>query len=422
MKAIWYSAAIIVLVQLAFAQEVKRVYYNGVRISSCSTVSRTGVIDGALANPDNYLCIIPLDLHDGEYDNCPTHQCIADKLKDMPALFAVHGGDAVVGSYQQYQLAKLGMAIGAPWCYAVVTEGGHCKYDDYMYHTRFVYTWLDGIKKHRPTSTTAFKKVDLESGWLGGMTLKHVKAGHKLWNDDYEVLDAWIAPYKEFEGDKTKASWLPDETTARMWVKVMTGKEATVDPNRPSVSITSPADLTEYRFSQAGEIQNITVTADATDTDGSIVSVEFQADIPGNGVVSFGTDNSSPYSAVLGLEGFVSSQPDGLEIVNLIAIATDNDGKISSSQQVPVECFMPAVSTALRHPQKFQPILSIGDNQLYDLRFCDLAGRIILRASSADANGKPLNLNHLQSGMYIVEGTLNGQKVSGSIVNFSAAR
>lgn len=83
----------------------------------------------------------------------------------------------------------------------------------------------------------------------------------------------------------------------------------------PEVSITSPSFGSTFT-----EGENITITANASDADGNIVSVEFF-----NGTTSLGTDNSAPYSVSITTVGGT---------YNLTALATDNDDATTTSEEI----------------------------------------------------------------------------------------
>jgi len=84
----------------------------------------------------------------------------------------------------------------------------------------------------------------------------------------------------------------------------------------PVVAITAPADGATYIAPAT-----ISITATATDADGTIANVKFY-----NGSTLLGTDTSSPYA------GSVSSVPAGTYAIR--AEATDNDGAIVSSATI----------------------------------------------------------------------------------------
>ena len=84
----------------------------------------------------------------------------------------------------------------------------------------------------------------------------------------------------------------------------------------PTVAITAPATNTDY---QVGD--NVTITATATDPDGTIASVKFY-----NGATLLSTDNSSPYSYTI--SNIAAGQ------YTLTAVATDNEGKTATSTPV----------------------------------------------------------------------------------------
>lgn len=94
----------------------------------------------------------------------------------------------------------------------------------------------------------------------------------------------------------------------------------------PLTVITSPASGT--RFTWPG---NITINADAIDSDGNVTKVDFYA---GNTLI--GSDNSSPYSIQW------NDVPLGSHV--LVAKATDNDGAVSTSSPITIHMFPPSVN------------------------------------------------------------------------------
>jgi ELWxxDGT repeat protein len=87
----------------------------------------------------------------------------------------------------------------------------------------------------------------------------------------------------------------------------------------PVVTITSPEDGQEF-----APADNITITADASDADGSIVKVEFYVSGGGYNNEFLGSDDSAPYQA-----GWYSCCPEGT--FTITAKAYDNAGGVSST-------------------------------------------------------------------------------------------
>src|SRR6185295_17085544 len=86
--------------------------------------------------------------------------------------------------------------------------------------------------------------------------------------------------------------------------------------NPPTVSVTAPAN--GATFVQG---QNITVSASASDSDGSVTSVQFF-----DGATPIGTDTTSPYS--------ITWSGAGLGSHTITAVATDDDGATTTSSGV----------------------------------------------------------------------------------------
>jgi pimeloyl-ACP methyl ester carboxylesterase len=87
-------------------------------------------------------------------------------------------------------------ARGAPWAFAIEPGAGHAQVED----QELIFSWMTAVITARLTPGTGTIRPAAESsGWLGGGT------------------SFVIAPYACFSGDKTAASWLPTEQTARRW-------------------------------------------------------------------------------------------------------------------------------------------------------------------------------------------------------------
>ena len=71
----------------------------------------------------------------------------------------------------------------------------------------FITDFLKSAMRVRLRPDGSLKPVDIESGWLGA-TYDFEEGGRQL-------LD--VAPYTKFKGDKTTASWFPDELFAKAW-------------------------------------------------------------------------------------------------------------------------------------------------------------------------------------------------------------
>ena len=103
---------------------------------------------------------------------------------------------------------------------------------------------------------------------------------------------------------------------------------APVIPVAPTVAITSPVSGASFTAPAS-----LTVTANATDTDGTIVKVEFY-----NGATKLGEDLTSPYTFAW------SNVAAGS--YNLTAVATDNAGLNATSSAVQIYCKRPSISSS----------------------------------------------------------------------------
>jgi hypothetical protein len=179
--------------------------------------------------------------------------------------------------------------------------------------------------------------------------------------------------------------------------------------NEPSTSLRTPANSSKLTVNVSASI-----SADATDPDGSIKKVEFFV-----GSVLIGVDSSFPYS--------VNWIPTDLGFHAVFAKSIDNDGKFTFDDPHVIEV-VPNTTAVENHESPIQ--ISLFPNPIQDelkLSFSELpiaGGRIELR----DALGKlwkylpikeqhmQLDLSELSNGIYFVTVILNHQKLTKKII------
>jgi len=109
-------------------------------------------------------------------------------------------------SRQDQVVAEMRKSRNAAMC--VMMEGGvgHGPADqDSVWE--FITEFLKSAMRVRLAEDGTIKPVDIETGWLGA-TYNFEQGGRQL-------LD--VAPYAEFKGDKSTASWFPDGEFAKVW-------------------------------------------------------------------------------------------------------------------------------------------------------------------------------------------------------------
>ncbi|MCB9035925.1 MAG: metallophosphoesterase [Lewinellaceae bacterium] len=129
----------------------------------------------------------------------------------------------------------------------------------------------------------------------------------------YETLGEKGSMYMEVTGNQMDIKFIRDIGTIDDYLTII--KQSVVG-NPPTVSITAPADGASYNAPQT-----IAISADASDSDGSITQVEFFV----NGLPA-GVDNQAPYAVNYAIPD------DG--VYSILAIATDNDGNTVQSGTV----------------------------------------------------------------------------------------
>ncbi len=144
----------------------------------------------------------------------------------------------------------------------------------------------------------------------------------------------------------------------------------------PAVNITSPANGTTFT-----EGVNITINANASDTDGSVTRVEFY-----QGSTKLGEDTSSPYS--------YSWNNISAGSYSLTAKATDNDGAVTTSS---------AISVTVNSTSNNPPTVSITSPNA-GATFTE-GDMITINASASDSDGSISKVEFLQGATKLGEDT-----------------
>lgn len=345
-------------------------------------------------------------------------------MAKVPMLFTVGDGDNICGTENARFAVLEGRKRDALWALAIRRDMGHVNMNTET--NLLVAAWLDAILQRRLAGATVgsdgkvqYTNIDPSTGWLGSMDLKMtlrydegIPIGVRYGPDSFAVVNsAHISPYGSFIGDKSKASWLPNEETARLWLKVMTGSDQ-VDT---TILLTGPTQL-DYFPTAIGEIVPISITTRVA----SSVSVEkvlFYKEKDG-AVSQIGEARTGPYNFIWQLEAYKSNNQNGWEHFNLYAVLVDSQGKQHISQWIPVEVYMPAsqASRALRSPGAHGAVIQIRGNelvvhvagqQIISVDVVGLNGAIIQTANAGRNGASRLALGHLTPGCYVVRVTTN---------------
>jgi hypothetical protein len=121
----------------------------------------------------------------------------------IPVFLQTGERDNIVGSAQAYGFCDYGRRKGSPWTYYCLPRARHGGNKNEV-----VMPWLEAVMAQRlPTDMDLrqqppkLKAMTVQAGWLGNtQTLA-------------------IEEYSKYAGDKAKAAWLPDKTSAEAWKK-----------------------------------------------------------------------------------------------------------------------------------------------------------------------------------------------------------
>lgn len=123
----------------------------------------------------------------------------------VPCILQAGENDPVCGTIMAYGLAHYARSLNAPWTYFCLPRGGHGN----VLPNELLMAWLDGVIAQRLSAD-----VDLSKG-LPRLNDIRIEAG---WLANPHTLE--IAEYAKYTGDKSRATWLPNEASALAWKKL----------------------------------------------------------------------------------------------------------------------------------------------------------------------------------------------------------
>lgn len=132
-------------------------------------------------------------------------------LSGIPALFLIQQGDDgydnVPPTWRSREYWRSGRAAAAPWTYVMDPTADHGSAEALRTAERLLIPWLTAVVHQRlPRNGASLRPLPDNAGWLG------------------DLDTGQIAPYSQFSGSKSAASWLPDEAAARGWQAIFGAK------------------------------------------------------------------------------------------------------------------------------------------------------------------------------------------------------
>ena len=142
----------------------------------------------------------------------------------VPCILQAGENDPVCGTIMAYGLTDYARSQQAPWTYFCLPRGGHGN----VLPNELLMAWLDGVIAQRLPAD-----VDLSKG-LPKLNEIRIEAG---WLANPVTLE--IAEFAKYSGEKSKATWLPNEASALAWKKL--GRAMPFE--LPKQSVGKPAGL-----------------------------------------------------------------------------------------------------------------------------------------------------------------------------------
>jgi hypothetical protein len=260
--------------------------------------------------------VIAFVCHRGNDFTNPVLSAPAKKVPGLMVAGSTDGNDLTEPSYMQTRFRSW-RSQGAQVAYAVDWGVGHTMRGNQGWEATF--TWfveVANLRYPRPSAPSLISGADWpalieladNSGWLGDRP-----------NYPASTPFAGIKPFADYSGTVTNASWLPNETCARMYRALTSTDRAarTVVPLQTPLRITSPAQYADAVT--VGEPVTIELDPREFDNTNALVSVEFY-----DGAALLGTDSTGP-------EWSVTFAPTGSGLHTLTLVAADTMGNQQSA-------------------------------------------------------------------------------------------
>ncbi len=177
------------------------------------------------------IAMLPIDVGNKDRSLVSDAEAPTAEMLDVPALFMTGELDNLSGNSPQNEYVQRARALNAPWTYAIRPGGKHCELD--AKSLSFIWMWLKAVAALRlpiagsTGQSAVFRPVNVNLGYYGTLVLKSngikcLPMRPELNCVDNSVVSATVSPADGFQGDKSKASWLPDRATAEAWVSLVT--------------------------------------------------------------------------------------------------------------------------------------------------------------------------------------------------------
>lgn len=117
-------------------------------------------------------------------------------LKQIPALLIAGEKDETAGVADAESFWKLGRSVEAPWAFVIEPDSPHSSPEIHVKTARaLTIPWIAGVLDQRLSPRGGVRPVTNSQAWLAD--------------------SGAVTAYQRYSGDRSKASWLPDERSAR---------------------------------------------------------------------------------------------------------------------------------------------------------------------------------------------------------------
>ncbi len=150
------------------------------------------------------------------------------RVLSVPELIIAGGADSVSGTARPFEYFREYREQGAPWAFVVQNRSPHCCTANVK---ELILIWLEEVMKQRqPRARNAqLRPMDQSGGWLAEFNKQETDITDSFRLRTFNITHAAIHPATRGQSP-TDAGWLPNRSTAQLWLAFVTQREHPILP------------------------------------------------------------------------------------------------------------------------------------------------------------------------------------------------